>query len=772
MVLRRQLEDGATGSTGPKESEGAAGNETPKPSPNEASGAPYTITVRYRDFDKVEEISFKTSDLDFYPVADDWTYIVANRRRITPDSRDALSGQLFESFQKFASADGIEDLRRHVKGMARADYVEVSIPAPSEAVGWVARAFPWESAIALLTKPERGDHLVTVLRHFERRLRTPSYDAPSTLMVVRSGPGKLGSMFELSSECQLVTDALSALKPPMGMTSVRLDEPDYNQLAATVASASPSVIHLAGVDPQSLEWYKLAEPSVPEGFVLRGSQTVYEAIDPERFATALSGGETKPHLVAVSTCFSASRVAPMLVANGVRHAIGFQDVITDSDAALFFGAFYRVWNNGESKIHVAFRQALLQCVRQSGKQTSSAVLWSDRSLLTAAPRTERSSRKSRTRNAKPSDLKVHVEPVSNLNYSLLHNNRDVFSKLFVDKPHVGELPPLQVEVALEAGDTKCRCRFAQAVPVEAITIPLVERVRLPLVAELLRRCTESLRTNLTLRIDCGDTLVCEETFRVTILPADEWRDDGKDHCWLPSFVLPRDPAVLRLVTAAQRYLRTLLDDCGAAFDGYQRVNEGQAHATDVVDPQVQAIWAALQHELPLAYINPPPAYTSQSQRLRSPTQIFEGRAATCIDLALLFASCLEFVGIYPAIFLVTGHAFPGYWRSASAWGEMLEFRKSSGTERTTSAAVGLSVARGQGEGWMLTAANLPELLSFVQSGMLVPFESTHVTRSRGFFDAVDMGPSLLHPSSFDAMIDVQLARAEQVTPLPLVNGVA
>ena len=31
--------------------------------------------------------------------------------------------------------------------------------------------------------------------------------------------------------------------------------------------------------------------------------------------------------------------------------------------------------------------------------------------------------------------------------------------------------------------------------------------------------------------------------------------------------------------------------------------------------------------------------------------------------ALLLASCLEYVGIYPVLVLLTGHPFVGYWRS-------------------------------------------------------------------------------------------------------------
>ncbi len=372
----------------------------------------------------------------------------------------------------------------------------------------------------------------------------------------------------------------------------------------------------------------------------------------------------------------------------------------------------------------------------------------------------------------PDSLRSSRAPTStSLNYSLLHNDRTPFASFIVDKPLCGHLPPVEVLVVLEVGGDTCRCRFSVVLPYDAGPVELKDKIRLPLVAGLLRYCTESLRTNLYVHVKCDDLVLRESSERVTILPADEWRDDGEDHRWLPCFVLPRDPAVLKVIDAAQRYLRTLLDDCSAGFDGYQQLADDDHNAADVVDAQVQAIWAAIQHDLPINYINPPPSYTSRSQRLRSPSEIFRGNAATCIDLALLFASCLEFVGIYPVVFLITGHAFPGYWRSDKAWWRMSNFEQSEGDTGPTAATAAEPLATtGQTERWLFDEPmNLGELLGYVQQGTLVPFETTFVTARRGFFASLEQGAAQLHPQSFDAMIDIQSARAARVTPLPLFD---
>jgi len=198
-----------------------------------------------------------------------------------------------------------------------------------------------------------------------------------------------------------------------------------------------------------------------------------------------------------------------------------------------------------------------------------------------------------------------------------------------------------------------------------------------------------------------------------------------------------------------------------------------------VDAQVQALWNALLHDLPLSYINPPPTYTGSSQRLRTPSQVLEGKRGTCIDLALLFAACLEYIGIFPVVFLIKGHAFPGYWRSDCAWDSLFnEFRDapppvaqgmpvtppSGNADRSASAS-------GQSAPWMLDG---PEVLNAmwreVQAGNIAPFESTLVAQRGSFQKALADGAGNLAADSFEALVDINRARNPQdgVLPLPIL----
>ena len=111
----------------------------------------------------------------------------------------------------------------------------------------------------------------------------------------------------------------------------------------------------------------------------------------------------------------------------------------------------------------------------------------------------------------------------------------------------------------------------------------------------------------------GKQLADRQTYRVTLPPLDEWRGNDTERVWLPSFVLPRDPAIGRIVDTAQNYVMSLRDDSNASFDGYQCINLQDVESIRCVDEQVRALWSALIYNFNISYINPPPTYNLSAQ---------------------------------------------------------------------------------------------------------------------------------------------------------------
>jgi hypothetical protein len=289
----------------------------------------------------------------------------------------------------------------------------------------------------------------------------------------------------------------------------------------------------------------------------------------------------------------------------------------------------------------------------------------------------------------------------------------------------------------------------------------------------MRSIRESINTVISIEVKWNNQIFYRDTPPIKLLAIDEWVDTPELDAYLPSFIFPRDRAVAKIIDGAQQYLVSLNDDTGAGFDGYQGVDMSARDPFATVDLQARAIWSALTIDKPLSYINPPPTFTDSSQRLRTPADVMDGRRGTCIDLALLFAACLEYVGIYPVIFLLNDHAFPGYWRSDEAQQRFIEPAppETSATPRVMSSPTRDTVAQAPTRPWMFT--DYAEVVQLTRRGHVVPIETVDLTQHVGFWEAVDDGmDNLRSRREFSSMIDVQYARTNRtkpVTPLPLLG---
>jgi hypothetical protein len=138
---------------------------------------------------------------------------------------------------------------------------------------------------------------------------------------------------------------------------------------------------------------------------------------------------------------------------------------------------------------------------------------------------------------------------------------------------------------------------------------------------------------------------------------------------------------------------------------------------------------------------------------------------------LLIASCLEYVEIYPVIFLLDGHAFPGYWRSQEDWENFVCLGDEATRAATDETDPRRPTALEPGESpWIFGRNFFSMIRAEVEQCRLVPLEATGLADRTGFDDSWDEGwDNLLKQSEFHSMIDVALARQgdRPVTPLPL-----
>jgi hypothetical protein len=140
---------------------------------------------------------------------------------------------------------------------------------------------------------------------------------------------------------------------------------------------------------------------------------------------------------------------------------------------------------------------------------------------------------------------------------------------------VGTLRAFSVLVELNLGTHTYPYRCTHPV-LNQPQIALAAAVKIPLTAALPRSLRERVQSTVYVKVTCAERTAFETTKRVTLIPIDEWFDDTESNPWLPSFVVPRDPAVLKIISSARRYLIGIRDDPDAGFEGYQAISEEAA----------------------------------------------------------------------------------------------------------------------------------------------------------------------------------------------------
>ncbi|MDY3071273.1 MAG: DUF3320 domain-containing protein [Eubacteriales bacterium] len=219
---------------------------------------------------------------------------------------------------------------------------------------------------------------------------------------------------------------------------------------------------------------------------------------------------------------------------------------------------------------------------------------------------------------------------------------------------------------------------------------------------------------------------------ITLLARDEWSGSAASPEMLAAFVTPNHPAVAELV----RHASTIL----AAWTGSPSFTGYQSGSPDAVRTQAAAIFSAIRARR-IAYCAPPASFEEYGQRVRLCDTVLSSRFATCLDFALLAASCLEFAGLRPLLVVYRGHATFGIWLEEESFTEAVQDDATLLTRRMADGVSDICLA-----------------------------EATRMADGAGgtFDDAcADAARRLTGAADFLYFVDVFRARAGGIRPLPL-----
>lgn len=163
----------------------------------------------------------------------------------------------------------------------------------------------------------------------------------------------------------------------------------------------------------------------------------------------------------------------------------------------------------------------------------------------------------------------------------------------------------------------------------------------------LARLTEIETCTATYTLIVDGRKVSESIGRVTICPYDQWNGAL---VLLPAFMTPNHPEVIQLLQQAAQWLQK--KGKNPSLEGYQ----GNPKR---VEEMVEAVYNAIL-ESDIIYSNPPASFFGP-QRIRLSETVMQQKFATCMDITILFASCLESFGLHPVLITAPSHIFAGVW---------------------------------------------------------------------------------------------------------------
>ena len=462
------------------------------------------------------------------------------------------------------------------------------------------------------------------------------------MLFVQSAPGGLRGSWQFDEELGRLKRAL------VGFEVTVLSDPTLAQLQAKVADLRPDLVHLSGFDnlpglkalrelvplkevveaeigPMLLSDVLNDESGVPDGMLLAGEQAGVAVVGAQQLAEALSaGGQHCAYFVGVSLENSAARTAALIVGErAALAAVGFQDAIENALVDFFFELVYTQLSAARWDAPLSFEQAWLRArVEPKATRATGITLWAGATLLPTQA-TLADAPPAVAAELRDSRLAPHVlcSPETELNYAVLHNNGMLFRQFVVERGHAQADDWIDVEVALHLGSEPAR--YQRRFQADKSRFDLTGDVHVPLTAALMRSLPEAVNSTLVVKLSHNDQPLACESHRLRLLPVDQWRDNDKDGQWLPSFVLPRDPAVARAVEQAQRYVRVLRDNPSAGFEGYQAAPNIEEERLREVDLQVQAHLGHAGARM-AAGLHQPAAHLQQQARLAAPALALGG----------------------------------------------------------------------------------------------------------------------------------------------------
>ena len=332
-------------------------------------------------------------------------------------------------------------------------------------------------------------------------------------------------------------------------------------------------------------------------------------------------------------------------------------------------------------------------------------------------------------------IRVQFDYLPLINFAMQQNKVSVIHQLSIENMTSEPFRNIQVQITAEPD-------FGSITPVMMEAIPAnnsvcLQSFSLVLSANYFAQLTERMSGSLKIEIRSEAETIFTRTYPIDILAYDQWGGINIFPEMLAAFITPNHAVLTPIIKRAAAILEQ--------WTGTPSLDEYQSRNPDRVRKQMAAIYTALT-EQQIIYSTIPASFEEHGQRVRLTDSVLAQKLGTCLDMALLYASCLESIGLNALIVITKGHAFAGGWLVPETFPDPAIDDVSLLTKRTAEGIYDITLVE-------TTCMNM---------GHNADFDNA-VKSANG---------KLSDPGSFILAIDVRRARHSGVRPIPqrVLNG--
>lgn len=327
-------------------------------------------------------------------------------------------------------------------------------------------------------------------------------------------------------------------------------------------------------------------------------------------------------------------------------------------------------------------------------------------------------------------LQVSFTHLPSINFALQQNHVSVVRELNITNNSKEDWHQIKVEITSEPAFAAAWSQTNDII--RSGETWSLKQVMLAVSASFLSALSERMAGQLSLSITIEGEVRFKEHYAIDLLTFDQWGGIGLMPEMLTAFITPNHPEIPNIIRKASQVLQRWTGS--PSFDEYQSRNP------DRVRKQMAAIFEAIA-QLQIIYCAAPASFEESGQRVRLADTIFTHKLANCLDLSLLYAACLEAVGIHAFIVVIKGHAFPGAWLIDESFADAVNDDPSLLTKRMADGINDIVLAEA----------------TCMNAGQKASFDDAVLSAEQ----------KMMHSEDFILFLDVKRARFSGIRPLPL-----